>query len=80
MPDFSNRIIVNNKALNFEFSKVRTPAGNKYFVNAFDQRNLVASFELKQKNHTWEIILPAPEWILDIQKNLLRAIHEYHLH
>jgi hypothetical protein len=77
MPDFNKWITVNKKPLNFEFSKVVSPTGTKYFVNVFDQKYQVSSFEVKEKdNGYWEVVLPAPQWILYIQDNIIRSIHE----
>jgi hypothetical protein len=77
MPDFNKWITVNKKPLNFEFSKVVSPTGAKYFVNVFDQKYQVSSFEVKEKdNGYWEVVLPAPQWILYIQDNIIRSIHE----
>jgi hypothetical protein len=78
MPVFNTWIIVNDKTLHFEFSKVRSPLGDKYFVNVFDQQYQVSSFEVKDKNKGyWEIVLPAPQWILDIRDTIIRAIEEH---
>ena len=78
MQVFNKWITINNKALNFEFSKVVSPLGDKYFVNIFDQQFQLSSFEVKEKeNGYWEIVLPAPQWILDIQDNIIRSIHEH---
>jgi hypothetical protein len=78
MPVFNTWIKVNDKTLLFEFSKVVSPLGDKYFVNVFDQQNQVSSFEVKDKNKGyWEIALPAPQWILDIQDTIIRAIEEH---
>jgi hypothetical protein len=77
MQVFNKWITISNKALNFEFSKIVSPLGDKYFVNVFDQQFQVSSFEVKEKeNGFWEIVLPAPQWILDIHENIIRAIHE----
>jgi hypothetical protein len=78
MPVFNKWMIINDKTLNFEFSKVVSPSGDKYFVNVFDQQNLVASFEVKEKEKgRLEVVLPAPQWILDIQHNVILSIHEH---
>jgi hypothetical protein len=78
MQVFNKWITINNKALNFEFSKVDIPLGDKYFVNNFDQQFQLTSFEVKEKEYGyWEIVLPAPQWILDIQDNIIRSIHEH---
>jgi hypothetical protein len=78
MPVFNKWLIINDKTLNFEFSKVVTPSGNKYFVNLFDQQNLVASFEVKEKEQAyWEIVLPVPDWILQVQENIIHALEEH---
>jgi hypothetical protein len=74
---FITWITVNNKALKFEYSKVIIPGGDKYFVNVYEQQNLVTSFELKEKRHgNWKIIVPAPEWLLEIQDAISHAIEE----
>jgi len=78
MTVFNKWITINNKALNFEFSKIVSPLGDKYFVNVYDQQFLLASFEVKEKEKDhWNIILPAPQWILDIQPIVVRAIDEH---
>jgi hypothetical protein len=77
MPVFNEWITINNKALNFEFSKVVSPLGDKYFVNVFDQQFQLSSFEVKEKDRgNWKIVLPAPQWILDIQDIIIRAIED----
>lgn len=78
MPDFNKWITINNKALNFEFSKVVSPLGDKYFVSVFDQQYQLSSFEVKDKDKGyWEIVLPAPQWIIDLQDIIIRSIHEF---
>ena len=80
MPVFNTWIIVNDKTLHFEFSKVVSPSGDKYFVNVFDQEFLVASFEVKDKEQgNWEIVLPAPQWILDISDKVILALEKHTL-
>jgi hypothetical protein len=78
MPVFNKWMIINDKTLNFEFSKVVSPSGDKYFVNVFDQQYQLSSFEVKEKeNGYWEIVLPAPDWILQVQENIIHAIEKH---
>jgi hypothetical protein len=78
MAVFNKWMNINDKSLNFEFSKVVSPSGNKYFVNVFDHSNLVASFEVKEKEQAyWEIVLPAPDWILQVRENIIHTIEEH---
>jgi hypothetical protein len=78
MPEFVKTITINHKPLNFAFSKVISPSGVKFFVNVFDNLLLLSSFEVKNNEAgDWEITLPVPQLIQDIQPDMIQAIKEF---
>jgi hypothetical protein len=67
--------------LNFEFSKVFSPSGQKYFINVFDQHMLKSSFEMKEKGDgNWEVVSPIPALIYNVQKEIIQALKDYLQH
>ncbi len=75
MASFHTSIVVDAKEFYFQFNKVVTPEGVKYFVNVLDLRGVLTSFEVKDRYEgDWYIVLPAPQWILDAGPAIFRAI------
>jgi hypothetical protein len=71
MPDFNQWIFIGDIARNFNFSKVVTPDGEKYFVTVLEKQNIISSFEMKDKGYgNWIIVQPAPQWITCLQIQL----------
>ena len=74
MAGFNKRIVVNNKTFDFEFMEIYSPSGSKYFITVRDSCKQIAFFEMKKIESGWTIVPPVPEWINEVESNLVLAI------
>lgn len=75
MEGFNKLIFFNGTHLDFRFTKIISPGGEKFFVNVVSRQETIASFEMKSDGiEYWVITHPVPEWILPIQRELSNHI------
>jgi hypothetical protein len=70
MPGFIKKIVVNNNVFDFEFTKIHSPSGLKYFVTVHNDFKTISSFEMKNNSSGWCIVPPAPDWVNELQETL----------
>ena len=63
---------------NREFNFTRTnPSGNQFSVNVPDERGNRIFFTMQQEGNSWKATMDIlPQWILNAQEELSRAIEE----
>ena len=74
MAGFIKTIVVNNKPFDFEFAKIHSPSGLKYFVTVHNDLKMIGSFEMKNGSSGWSIVPPAPDWVNNLREALESAI------
>lgn len=77
MSDFNIPMIVDNIRYQFTFTRIHSPLAEKFFVTANNFLSEPFSFEMKKDEAAnWKVILPAPEWAMEIEQKLAAAIQE----
>lgn len=78
MSDFSKKIQVEEGVLKFDFMRVYTVQGVRYYVAVVDKSGKAHLFQMQEKESQWKIVLApkAPDWILEIEAQLGEAISE----
>jgi len=77
MAGFKKIIVLNNEGLDFDFREVYIPRGLKYFVTVRRLYQPMVSFEMERTSAGWNIIAPAPEWVIELQGELGRIISDH---
>jgi hypothetical protein len=77
MAGFKKIIVLNNEGLDFDFREVYVPRGLKYFVTVRRLYQPMVSFEMERTSSGWNIIAPAPEWVIALQGELRRIISDH---
>jgi hypothetical protein len=63
--------------LKFNFILVQLPQGEKFFVSVLNDQHLEASFEMRrEKDHTWIILPPFPNWVIPYEEQLSTIVNE----
>lgn len=71
MESFCRYVEVGKRMLKFNFTPIQSPQGDKLFVTVFDDQQLEASFEMRrEREHTWVILPPFPNWIIPYERQL----------
>ncbi|MBO9682871.1 MAG: hypothetical protein J7502_09435 [Flavisolibacter sp.] len=77
MTGFKKIIVLNNESLDFDFRKVYVPRRLKYFVTVRRPYKPMVSFEMEKTSVSWNIIAPAPTWVIELQDELVRIIKDH---
>jgi hypothetical protein len=78
MPHFSKHITTPVGNRTFYFNRIYTVNGVKYHVSAQD--GISYYFMMKERNGSWIIDVDKdgiPDWIMEVEKELERAIYEH---
>ena len=78
MPTFKEQLKLNNQTAEFSFTRIKTPDQQKFFVTSVDPQKNNISFDMVL-NHDgkWNIVQPAPEFILQIKEHLVNLIKKH---
>ncbi|MFL5740208.1 MAG: hypothetical protein ACJ75B_08320 [Flavisolibacter sp.] len=78
MPSFTADFFIDDVKFQFQFNKISTPNGRKYFVNAINEQNRKYSFVMEQNDREWRIVNAPklPERILNIENELSTIIKD----
>jgi hypothetical protein len=75
MSEFNIPMTVDNIRYQFTFTRIQSPLAEKYFVTANNFLSDPFSFEMKKDEAAnWKVIMPAPEWAMEIEQKLAVAI------
>ena len=77
MNDFTEVISKAENDYFFNFRKVSTPSGSKYFVWTMDKHDSV-SFEIEVRVEM-QLLEPVPDWIKELELELFAIIRKIHL-
>ena len=70
-------ITVNNEARAFEFKRMKSMIGIKFFITSTDANQKPIAFSLKERdNGEWKLLPGALRWLYDIETELSNAIRE----
>jgi hypothetical protein len=77
MERFKKEITVNNEAKVFEFSRLTSMNGVKFFITSTDSNKKPIAFSLKQTDRgNWKLTPGSLRWLYDIETELSNAILE----
>ena len=75
MKQFNETIIVNGEPLSFQFSRIHTTKGEKFFISAVKDRGYFVFDMQKDDSGKWKIGVPAPQWVEPILDKLAEVIN-----
>lgn len=82
MYNFSQRIYVTGEELDFHFSWMRYPGGERYLVVVTDGKKQVTNFYMeKTASGTWMLadkFKLVPQWVYDLQPLIRDAINHHY--
>jgi hypothetical protein len=77
MERFKKEITVNNESRVFEFSRLTSMNGVKFFITSTDSNQKPIAFSLKQTDRgNWKLTPGSLRWLYDIETELSNAILE----
>jgi hypothetical protein len=77
MERFKKEITVNNEVRLFEFSRLTSMSGVKFFITSRDSNQKPIAFSLKQTDRgNWKLTPGSLRWLYDIESELSNAILE----
>ena len=77
MDRFKKEITVNNEVRVFQFSRMTSMSGVKFFITSTDSNQKPIAFSLKQTDRgNWKLTPGSLRWLYDIEAELSDAIIE----
>jgi len=77
MDRFKKEITVNNEVRVFQFSRMTSMSGVKFFITSIDSNQKPIAFSLKQTDRgNWKLTPGSLRWLYDIEAELSDAIIE----
>ena len=77
MDRFNKEITVNNEVRVFQFNRMTSMSGVKYFITSTDSNQKPIAFSLKQTDGgNWKLTPGSLRWLYDIETELSDAILE----
>ena len=78
MPNFTKGFQTDDGYFELSFSKIESFTINKYFVRVHKASEFIVGFDMKQNTEgEWEVIAPAPAYIMQAKDKLARLIEDY---
>jgi len=73
---FSQKMYTSKGVIQFDFLKIHTVRGIRYFVTAMDDKAHYHLFAMEQVNYAWTILdkEKVPDWIIELEEPLAQAI------
>jgi hypothetical protein len=77
MERFKKEIAVNNEVREFQFNRMTSMSGVKFFITSTDANQKPIAFSLKQTDRgNWKLTPGSLRWLYDIETELSNAIIE----
>ena len=78
MTPFTEWIKIDNYPTEFNFRKIHTPHQDKFFITTVDEQRKNISFDITMDiEGKWNIIKPAPEFILLLKELLIKILEKH---
>ncbi|HWJ92922.1 MAG TPA: hypothetical protein VNR87_17535 [Flavisolibacter sp.] len=77
MKNFKEKLAVENGNYELEFIRIRAPRGWKFFISLSRGGELLVSFDMVEDGHTWKIVPPVPQWVLEKETALSEIIKNH---